>query len=140
MIKLMMQENVVPIDPIVVIATIVAFVILGAILVLPIFGSVSSIVIFIAILVNWNALAIDEMLLLLFITLMISLGVNSVGFDLMFSSWKKYYLIHLASLLLPASLLAWRIWEQPFVVILIVGVVSVFGVLMTFDKIPLKRK
>ena len=136
----MMQENVVPIDPIVVIAMIIAFVILGAVLVFPIFGSVSSVIIFISILVNWNALAIDEMMLLLFITLMISLGVSSFGFDLMFNSWKKYYLIHLASLSLPASLLAWRIWEQPFVVITIVVVVSVFAVLVMFGKVPLKRK
>ncbi len=121
-----------PSDPIGIFTTIIAFTCLGAILVVPIFGSAASIVIFIAIIVRWESIVVNEMLSCLFVTLIIAAGIDSLLIEK-----KLYYLITGTCLILPASLISWWLWSESMIFILILAMVLALMTIMTFIRASL---
>lgn len=118
-----------PSDPIGIIAVIIAFILLGAVLVFPVIGTVSSVIIFTTIIINWDSLVADEMLFCLFITLVIIIGI-----DVILIAWNIYNALHVTSLLLPTFLIAWLLWKEPFVELVIVVVVLALAVIIAKQK------
>ena len=118
-----------PSEPIEIVAVIIAFIVLGFILVIPLVGTASVIAIFIALLVAWDLIAVDEMLLCLFITLAATIVIDSA---LILKN--KYYSIHVATLTLLISLIAWLLWSEPLVVLVIVGIISLFAIIAVVKK------
>ncbi|MHA1489990.1 MAG: hypothetical protein ACTSRI_10070 [Promethearchaeota archaeon] len=118
-----------PSEPIEIVVVIIAFIVLGFILVIPLVGTASVIAIFIALLVAWDTLEVDEMLLYLFITLAATIAIDSALIPK-----NKYYLIHVAMLTLLTSLIAWLLWSEPLIVLVIVGIISLFAIIAVFKK------